>query len=148
MRVYEYTYRRRKVAEVPATIRQPRDIAAMAAAEALTGTESEVILAIALDTKNHVIGLERVYTGNVGAANARIGELFRFAVRVNATGIILVHNHPSGDPAPSPDDLHLTAEVLAAGRLLDIELLDHLIVADGAPYVSLRERGIMKGERP
>ena len=71
----------------------------------------------------------------------RVGELFRDAVRLNAAGLILVHNHPSGDPTPSPDDLHLTAEALAAGRLLDIALLDHLVIGHDA-YVSLRDRGV------
>ena len=68
-------------------------------------------------------------------------ELFRDAVRLNAAGVILVHNHPSGDPTPSPDDLHLTAEALAAGRLLDIDLLDHLVIGHDA-WVSLRDRGV------
>ncbi len=71
----------------------------------------------------------------------RVGELFRDAVRLNATGLILCHNHPSGDATPSPDDLHLTAEALAAGRLLDIQLLDHLVVA-GDAFVSFRDRGV------
>ena len=71
----------------------------------------------------------------------RVGELFRDAVRLNATGVILVHNHPSGDPTPSPDDLHLTAEAVAAGRTLDIQLLDHLVIGHDA-YLSLRDRGI------
>ena len=82
-----------------------------------------------------------VYTGNVSASLVRVGELFRDAVRLDAAGIILVHNHPSGDPTPSPDDLHLTAETLAAGRLLDIDLLDHLVISHDA-YVSLRDRGV------
>ena len=82
-----------------------------------------------------------MYVGNVSASLVRVGELFRDAVRVNAAGIILVHNHPSGDPTPSPDDLHLTAEAIAAGRLLDIDVLDHLVVGHDA-FVSLRDRGI------
>jgi hypothetical protein len=83
-------------------------------------------------------GETTAYQGNVSASGVRIGELFRDAVRRNAKGLILVHNHPSGDPTPSPDDLHLTA--LAAGRLLDVELLDHLVIGHDA-YVSLRDRG-------
>ncbi|HEY8439053.1 MAG TPA: JAB domain-containing protein, partial [Candidatus Limnocylindrales bacterium] len=67
--------------------------------------------------------------------------LFRDAVRLNATNVIVVHNHPSGDPTPSPDDLHLTAEALAAGRLLDIDVLDHLVIGHDA-WVSLRDRGV------
>ncbi len=82
-----------------------------------------------------------VYQGNVSTALVRTGELFRDAVRQHAAGLILVHNHPSGDPQPSPDDLHLTAEAVAAGRLLDVSVLDHLIIGHDA-YVSLRDRGI------
>ena len=90
------------------------------------------------------------YQGNVSASFVRVGELFRDAVRLDAAGVILVHNHPSGDPTPSPDDLHLTAEALAAGRLLDIDLLDHLVIGHDA-YVSLRDRGVAfdrAGPRP
>jgi DNA repair protein RadC len=85
--------------------------------------------------------LTTVYQGNVSASLVRVGELFRDAVRLAAAGTILVHNHPSGDPTPSPDDLHLTAEALAAGRLLDSDLLDHLVIGHDA-YVSMRDRGI------
>jgi DNA repair protein RadC len=86
-------------------------------------------------------GKATVYTGNISSSLVRVGELFRDAVRLDAAGIILVHNHPSGDPTPSPDDLHLTAEALAAGRLLDIDVLDHLVIGHDA-HVSLRDRGI------
>ena len=82
-----------------------------------------------------------VYQGNVSASLVRVGELFRDAVRLDAAGAILVHNHPSGDATPSPDDLHLTAEALVAGRLLDIDILDHLVIGHDA-YVSMRDRGI------
>lgn len=143
MQVYEYTFSRRRVAETPATIRQPADIARLIAYQTISERESEALMVIVLDTKNHVIGTETVYTGNVSGSLVRVGELFRAAVRLNATAIIVVHNHPSGDPTPSPDDLHLTATVLAAGRLLDIDLLDHVIVAAGSEaYVSLRDRGV------
>ena len=95
-----------------------------------------------LDTRNGVLASRTVYRGNVSAALVRIGELFRDAVRLHAARIILIpHNHPSGDPTPSPDDLHLTAEAVAAGRLLDIAVLDHLVIGHGA-FVSLRDRGV------
>jgi DNA repair protein RadC len=103
--------------------------------------EREELRAVALNTKNVVLRVVTVYVGNVSSSLVRVGELFRDAVRLNASGLILVHNHPSGDPTPSPDDLHLTAEALAAGRLLDIALLDHLIIGHDA-YVSLRDRGV------
>ena len=103
--------------------------------------EREELRVVLLNARNVVLRLVTVYQGNVSSSLVRIGELFRDAVRLNAAALILVHNHPSGDPTPSPDDLRLTAETLAAGRLLDIQLLDHLVVA-GDRFVSLRDRGV------
>lgn len=122
------------------TIRSPRDVADRLIVS-MTGLEREELRVVILNTKNVVLRVVTVYQGNVSASLVRVGELFRDAVRMNASGIILVHNHPSGDPTPSPDDLHLTAEALAAGRLLDIDLLDHLVIG-GDTYISLRDRGV------
>lgn len=122
------------------TVRAPRDVADRLGAE-MAALEREELRVLLLNTKNAVMRQTTVYLGNVSAAVVRVGELFRDAVRVHAAGVIIVHNHPSGDPEPSADDLHLTAESVAAGRLLDIPVLDHVILArDG--YVSLRDRGI------
>ena len=122
------------------SVRAPRDVADRLSLEMAT-LEREELRVLLLNTKNVVLRASTVYVGNVSAAVVRIGELFRDAVRTHAASVILVHNHPSGDPEPSADDLHLTAEAIAAGRLLDIALLDHVIVArDG--YVSLRDRGV------
>jgi DNA repair protein RadC len=121
-------------------VRAPRDLADRLVPE-MGRLEREELRVVLLNTKNVVLGIETVYQGNVSTALVRIGELFRAAVRRHAAALIVVHNHPSGDPAPSPDDLHLTAEAIAAGRLLDLPVLDHLIVGHGA-YVSLRDRGI------
>lgn len=134
---------RRLLADWPAgrwSIRGPRDVADRLILQ-MGRLEREELRVVMLDTKNHVLRVATVYQGNVSASLVRVGELFRDAVRLNAAGIILVHNHPSGDPTPSPDDLHLTAEALAAGRLLDIALLDHLVIGHDA-FVSLRDRGI------
>jgi DNA repair protein RadC len=103
--------------------------------------EREELRVLLLTAKNTVMRIVTLYQGNVSASLVRVGELFRDAVRVNAAGVILVHNHPSGDPTPSPDDLHLTAEALAAGRLLDIDLLDHVVIGHDT-FVSLRDRGV------
>ncbi len=137
--VYAYTTTRHRIADVPAPIRAPID--AMPALRALLDDrETEALAVLVLNSKNAVLAAEIVYAGNVSASLVRIGELFRLAVRMNASGVIIAHNHPSGDPTPSPDDLHLTREARAAGRLLDIDLLDHVVLgADGA-YVSLRDR--------
>lgn len=134
---------RRLLADWPAgrwSIRGPGDLADRLILQ-MGRLEREELRVVILDTKNHVLRVATVYQGNVSASLVRIGELFRDAVRLNAASVILVHNHPSGDPTPSPDDLHLTAEALAAGRLLDISLLDHLVIGHDA-YVSLRDRGI------
>jgi DNA repair protein RadC len=122
------------------SIRGPRDVADRLILQ-MGGLEREELRVVILDTKNHVLRVVTVYQGNVSASLVRVGELYRDAVRLNAAGIILVHNHPSGDPTPSPDDLHLTAEALAAGRVLDIALLDHLVIGHDA-FVSLRDRGV------
>lgn len=122
------------------TIRAPRDICDRLMPE-MGRLEREELRVLLLNAKNVVLRQVTVYQGNVSAALVRVAELFRDAVRVHAAGVIVVHNHPSGDPEPSPDDLHLTAEAIAAGRLLDIALLDHVILTADS-YVSLRDRGI------
>ena len=137
---------RRLLADWPTgrwTIRAPRDVAERLILQ-MGRLEREELRVVLLNTKNAVLRVATVYQGNVSSSLVRVGELYRDAVRLNASGIILVHNHPSGDPTPSPDDLHLTAEALAAGRLLDIELLDHLVIGHDA-FVSLRERGVAFG---
>jgi DNA repair protein RadC len=134
---------RRLLADWPAgrwTVRTPRDVADRLIPQ-MGHLEREELRVVLLNAKNAVLKVVTVYQGNVSASLVRVGELFRDAVRISAAGVILVHNHPSGDPTPSPDDLHLTAEALAAGRLLDIELLDHLVVGHDT-FVSLRDRGI------
>ncbi len=135
---------RRLMADWPAgrwTVRSPGDVADRLILQ-MGRLEREELRVVMLNTKNVVLRVAIVYQGNVSSSLVRVGELFREAVRVNASGVILVHNHPSGDPTPSPDDLHLTAEALAAGRLLDIDLLDHLVIGHDA-YVSLRDRGVV-----
>ena len=134
---------RRLLADWPTgrwTIRSPRDVADRLLLQ-MGRLEREELRIVVLNTKNVVLRVATVYQGNVSASLVRVGELFRDAVRLDAAGVILVHNHPSGDPTPSPDDLHLTAEALAAGRMLDIQLLDHLVIGHDA-YVSMRDRGI------
>jgi len=122
------------------TVRAPRDVA-----DRLTGQlgslEREELHVVLLNTKNAVLRESLVYRGNVSSAVVRIAELFRDAVRIHAAGLIVVHNHPSGDPEPSSDDLALTAEAIAAGRLLDVPVLDHVVIA-ASGYVSLRDRGV------
>ena len=134
---------RRLLADWPTgrfSVRTPRDLADRLVLQ-MGRLEREELRVVLLNAKNVVLGIQTVYQGNVSTALVRVGELFRDAVRQHAAGLILVHNHPSGDPSPSPDDLRLTAETVAAGRLLDVPVLDHLVIGHDA-YVSLRDRGV------
>lgn len=86
--------------------------------------------------------IETLYQGSVNNAQIRVGEVFKSAVRENAAAIIVAHNHPSGDPTPSPDDVAVTRSIAQAGKLMDIELIDHLVIGCRR-FVSLKERGLL-----
>lgn len=125
----------------PRVIRSPAEAAALIAPR-LEHREQEYLYVLLLNTRNGVIGGPiEVYRGSLNAALIRGAEVFREAVRLNAAGIILVHNHPTGDPSPSPEDVAVTKVLGEAGRLLDIELLDHLVIGQNR-FVSLKERGL------
>jgi DNA repair protein RadC len=94
-----------------------------------------------LDTKNFVVHVQTVYQGTVNSSVVRAAEVLRPAVTRNCLGIVVVHNHPSGDPTPSPEDVRTTEQLRKAGELLDIELLDHVIIGQHK-WVSLKERGL------
>ena len=94
-----------------------------------------------LNTRNKVIDMVSIYSGTVNSSQVRVGEIFRSAIRQNAPAIIVVHNHPSGDPHPSPDDVALTRALVQAGKLLDIDVLDHIVIGSDK-FVSLKERGL------
>jgi len=99
----------------------------------------EHLRTVLLDTKNRVIRVVNVYAGSLNTAVVRVGEVFREAIRANSASIIVVHNHPSGDPTPSPEDVRMTEMLVDAGKLLDIEVLDHVVIGHNR-YVSLKER--------
>lgn len=103
--------------------------------------EQEHLRVILLDTRNRVLGVNDIYHGSLNSSQVRTGEIFKYAIRENAASVIIVHNHPSGDPTPSPDDVAVTRAIVQAGKLLDIQVLDHLVVAN-QKYVSLKERGL------
>jgi DNA repair protein RadC len=99
---------------------------------------------ILVNARNQVVGHNEVYIGNVSAAVVRAAEVFRAAVRQNSPSIILVHNHPSGDPSPSPEDISLTKHLVEAGRLLDIDVLDHIVIG-AHKFASLKSLGLWAG---
>ena len=122
-------------------VRTPADIAERLL-PAMGHLPREELRAVLLNTKNAVTGMVTVYAGNLAGSPVRVGEVFRDAVRRQAAALVVVHNHPSGDPAPSPEDLRITRELADAGRLLDIELMDHLVIGHGR-WVSLRALGVL-----
>ncbi len=121
------------------TVRTPADVATLLQLE-MSQLEQEALKIVLLNTKNQIIRIQEAYRGTLTSSTVRVAELFRDAIRHNATSIIMVHNHPSGDPTPSQDDIRLTSEVVKAGKLMDIELLDHLIIGHQR-FLSMREQG-------
>jgi DNA repair protein RadC len=103
--------------------------------------EQEELWVLLLDTRNRLTGTTKLYRGSLNSAHVRVGEVFRDALRRNAAAVIVAHNHPSGDPFPSPEDIAITRSIREAGELLDVKVLDHLIIGRGR-YVSLKERGL------
>ena len=102
----------------------------------------EQVKVVLLDTRCRVLDVVLVYQGNVSSVNFRAAEVLREAVITNAPSVVLVHNHPSGDPEPSPPDIALTRELVKAGEVLGIEVADHVIVGRDA-FVSLKERRLL-----
>lgn len=101
----------------------------------------EHFMALLLNTKNEVLAEITVSVGTLNASMAHPREIFREAVKRSSAGVLLLHNHPSGDPQPSPEDVSLTKQLVQSGELLGIEVVDHLIIGDGC-YVSMREKGL------
>ena len=121
-------------------VRSPADVASLLMVE-MGLLEQEHLRVVLLDTKNHVVRVATIYTGSLNTAVLRVGEVFREAIRANCASLIVVHNHPSGDPTPSPEDVRVTEQLVEAGKLLDIDVLDHVVIGRNR-YVSLKERGL------
>ncbi len=121
-------------------VRSPADAANLLMLE-MSMLEQESLRVMLLDTRNRVLAVPTVYIGSLNTSLVRVGELFREAIRRNAAAILVAHNHPSGDPSPSPEDVAVTRQMVEAGRLLDIDVLDHIVIGRGR-FVSLKERGL------
>lgn len=128
-------------AVLPAKISSPEDAAAYLM-ERLRFLRKEHFVTLHLDTKHQVVGEEVVSIGSLNASIAHPREIFRTALKRNAAAIVCAHNHPSGDPSPSPEDVMVTERLIAAGKILGIEVLDHIVFGDKR-YISLRERGLI-----
>lgn len=127
--------------DAPPVIQSPDDAANLLMYQ-MQHLEQEHLMVLLLDTRNRLIGEPvTLYHGSLNTSLIRIGEIFRPAIRSNAAAVLIAHNHPSGSPDPSPEDVAITRAVVQAGRLLDLECLDHLIIGQGR-FVSLKSRGL------
>lgn len=129
--------------ETRMAIRSPQDVANLLMAE-MAFLDQEHFRVLLLNIKNQVMDSKEVYVGNVSTAVIRASEVFQEAVRSNYPSIIVAHNHPSGDPAPSPEDVNVTEQLVEAGKLLDIAVLDHVVIGHNsdAGFLSMKERGL------
>jgi len=122
------------------SISSPKDVA-----DLLTffigSLDHEELWVVCLNIRNQVICLVQLYKGSVNSSQVRVAEVFRQSIAENSPAIILAHNHPSGDPTPSPDDVAVTRAIVQAGKLLDINVLDHLVICRDR-WISLKERGL------
>jgi DNA repair protein RadC len=121
------------------TIHSPQDVYDELVYDMLALDQEELRVLI-MDTRNHILEIETIYKGSVNSSQVRIAEVFKGSIRRNATSIIIVHNHPSGDPSPSPEDIALTRAIIQAGKLLDIDVLDHIVIGH-KQFVSMKEKG-------
>jgi len=121
-------------------IHSPADVAGLLMME-MQLLEKEELRVVLLNTKNVVQDIVTVYVGSLNTAVVRIAEVFRPAIRANSASIIVLHNHPSGDPTPSPEDVRVTEKIVETGRLLNIDLLDHIVIGQNR-FVSMKERGL------
>lgn len=123
------------------TIRKPADAADLLMEE-LRYLQKEHFVCLFLNTKNHVLHQETLSMGSLNASIVHPREIFRAAIKHSSASVICAHNHPSGDPTPSPEDIQLTHRLVEAGQLIGIDVLDHLIIGD-RKYISLKEQGLM-----
>ena len=142
--VYRYTLKREKVGGIREgeLASGSAEVAGFLRSIGLHEEEQEHLIALSLDTKNHVRGYSTVSVGLADQALAHPREVFRNAILSGATGVIIGHQHPSGDPTPSADDLRLTRQLKQAGDIIGIRLLDHIIIA-GDRHLSFQEEGLL-----
>ena len=123
-------------------IKSPEDAKELAQAQ-IADEDREVFLVMMLNTKNYVIGLHRAHVGSINASIVHPREVMKCAILNNAASIIVSHQHPSGDPTESREDIEVTKRLAEAGKILGIEVLDHVIVSHTGKYVSLKEKGYL-----
>lgn len=121
-------------------VTSPHDAANLLMSE-MSLLEQEHLRVVLLDTRNNVLQMPTIYVGSLNSSVVRVGEIFKIAIKENAAAMIVAHNHPSGDPSPSAEDVHVTRQIVKAGQILNIEVLDHIVIGQQR-FVSLKERGL------
>jgi DNA repair protein RadC len=121
-------------------IQSPDDAANLLLYE-MGALEQEHLRVLLLNTRNECLDTVEVYRGSLNSSLIRVGEIFREAIKQNAAAVIIAHNHPSGDPTPSPEDIAVTRAIVDAGKLVDIEVLDHLVIGHNR-FISLKAKGL------
>jgi DNA repair protein RadC len=124
------------------TVSTPEDVVALCGLQ-MRGLDREHFWMLALNTKNRLLRIVEVSVGSLNASIVHPRELFKEAVRLSAASVVVVHNHPSGDPTPSGADLQLTRRLVRAGEVLGIDLVDHVVIGDGGSYASVRDMGAL-----
>ncbi|HHV62810.1 MAG TPA: DNA repair protein RadC [Firmicutes bacterium] len=125
------------------TVSSPVDVVRVLMPEA-RHLDREYLKVVLLNTRNQVLNIITISVGSLDTALGHPREVFKEAIRRSSAGIILVHNHPSGDPTPSVDDVKITERLIQAGKILGIDVLDHIILGDNK-YFSMREKGLLEG---
>ncbi len=120
-------------------IRSPADAANLVSSE-MAFLDHEELRVLCLDTKNHVVANIKLYQGTLNSSVLRVAEIFRPAITRNCAGILICHNHPSGDPKPSPEDVSVTRQLLEAAKLFDIDFVDHVIIGSNQRFYSLKKQ--------
>ena len=133
---------RARITSLPEKILNSPDRTGAYFMELLTGQKRELLYQVCLDGKGKLLTCRCIAKGTVSASAVHVRQVVENALYAGASTIILAHNHPSGDPTPSPEDVALTRKLVEAGSLLDIPVLDHLILGDGK-FISLKEKGIL-----
>ncbi|NPV27206.1 MAG: DNA repair protein RadC [Firmicutes bacterium] len=127
--------------EIRPVIKSPQDVSLLVMDD-MRFLDREHFRTIALNSKNQVVGIDTISIGSLNSSLVHPRELFRTVISRSAAAIVLVHNHPSGDPSPSREDLEVTRRIVEVGKLLGVEVLDHIIIGDGC-FISLKEKGII-----
>ena len=137
---YEIETQPDRIEQEPPNILSPHSVYQMLGPE-MSKLAQEQFRVLLVNTRNRVVGQRIIYQGTVNSAGVRVAEVLRPAVVMGVPGIVVSHNHPSGDPTPSPDDVNITRQIKDAAKLLGVELMDHVVIGSNG-YISMKEKGM------